>query len=1101
MNGYEFVTEVLKKTRNDVGPLIELAEGHETEWLEFKAATGPIDGVLPAGESWGDYRWDVAKAALAMANGIGGALLIGVKETTERPEGVMPVGLKDSGYGGNRDEFLRNLHLSVLEPANGWRTSKEGHWECADRHALFTPTMGTLLGAPVAIILVEPRRPEDSYIALTSKHKQKKAASRCLIPARRPGDFGCSKPLESRDEADQWWRSRRLDRPDLPERFGRFDADWSRRTARPEDGLKSDPEVVAASIRNHIEALKADATHLDEIFTSLDAVEHVSTGRYDPDADEIVSSPGEAGRTSANAARRGGVLQLLEREPRAIVLGEPGAGKSTCLMRRALSINQAWSPGRAWAMLVSLSEYTPSGLHALVLEHLPGLAWVDLKDRIARQEVTLHFDALNECPAALYDACCQDIEELLRDFPAARVVVSSRFTHNPPRLTLPTFEIRPMDRDQQRRFLAVHLNDAGKASELLERLYQQPGAAFIASSPVLLRIVAEVGRDGGELPTGRAGLYRLLVQRWYREFGRKEGSGNLNRWPLDRIVAALALFAFRMRAVGRVSCDRDFAGRVLNSVMGAESGRLLDAVSQGLLLSVNEVDQSLRFSHETIQEYFAAEHIVATPAALTQDLLRDAAHARSRAWAMPIVFALELLADPPETLVRDLWEVEPLLVAAALRNSSRLASLPVSVGPGSDDQSVDEGRPGIERRWLRGVVHALRGENELMEAETEALAYAARLPKKYPLPRVLVDTLRGGAFWFAGETHSEGVHRLNRLKRLLCDGGYPWLELLPVACAGNPAWVAQLSPTQRLLVGESAGVDRQSALDGATIAELCFLLRFKQITPDELRPRWKDALRKSAGRSVDRDLICLLSMDRLLAENFSIVSELVHGGLDQLKKIGRDRRLSLRLLNLLVRDGVIRVADIRKDAGWLDYIVSRMSHTNTVRFLRNRVLRWDDIPEERAAELLLQMTPDEIRQLQYYRLIPDNVDSDRVTNRRTGPHAPRSAAPGANTARYTRSDLVDPLARERLDAELATRTWDLSVVKVLPELPIGFARHAAFQEDVFVHFSSIAEADDRPPGPGDVLRAQVRPRLNRSRNEWGFTVVSGTVIQRAPNRP
>jgi hypothetical protein len=84
---------------------------------------------------------------------------------------------------------------------------------------------------------------------------------------------------------------------------------------------------------------------------------------------------------------------------------------------------------------------------------------------------------------------------------------------------------------------------------------------------------------------------------------------------------------------------------------------------------------------------------------------------------------------------------------------------------------------------------------------------------------------------------------------------------------------------------------------------------------------------------------------------------------------------------------------------------------------------------------------------------------------------------------------------------LATRTWDLSVVKVLPELPIGFARHAAFQEDVFVHFSSIAEADDRPPGPGDVLRAQVRPRLNRSRNEWGFTVVSGTVIQRARNRP
>ena len=51
MNGYEFVEKVLGQTNYDVEPLIEISEGIETEWLEFKAATAPSDGNFKNNEN------------------------------------------------------------------------------------------------------------------------------------------------------------------------------------------------------------------------------------------------------------------------------------------------------------------------------------------------------------------------------------------------------------------------------------------------------------------------------------------------------------------------------------------------------------------------------------------------------------------------------------------------------------------------------------------------------------------------------------------------------------------------------------------------------------------------------------------------------------------------------------------------------------------------------------------------------------------------------------------------------------------------------------------------------------------------------------------
>lgn len=57
---------------------MELVRNSETEWLELKASFYPESGNFEQGTNADDYRWNVAKAVIALANSIGGVVLLGL---------------------------------------------------------------------------------------------------------------------------------------------------------------------------------------------------------------------------------------------------------------------------------------------------------------------------------------------------------------------------------------------------------------------------------------------------------------------------------------------------------------------------------------------------------------------------------------------------------------------------------------------------------------------------------------------------------------------------------------------------------------------------------------------------------------------------------------------------------------------------------------------------------------------------------------------------------------------------------------------------------------------------------------------------------------
>lgn len=128
MNGYDFVERILGQTNYDVSPLIDFAEGRETEWLEFKAASRPTDGKYEKRDNKWDYFWEISKSLVGLANHIGGVLLLGVGETKNCDKPVVAVNLELSGFNGARDDFMRNVVRSNLISSRiGWATGSSGY--------------------------------------------------------------------------------------------------------------------------------------------------------------------------------------------------------------------------------------------------------------------------------------------------------------------------------------------------------------------------------------------------------------------------------------------------------------------------------------------------------------------------------------------------------------------------------------------------------------------------------------------------------------------------------------------------------------------------------------------------------------------------------------------------------------------------------------------------------------------------------------------------------------------------------------------------------------------------------------------------------------
>ena len=1080
----ELADRIIKHPQGGLKALLDLVDRSETEWLELKAATYPLGGVFDEKSNEHDFRWDVAKAVIAMANSVGGIVLVGVNDEGQ------PVGLEASDPSRKRERqgaeaFRRETILEqVLLPSGGWRTKKHGNFKVKNRNLLerLITLQEIPYGQTSALAILVDSVPRGFGHVVVEKTMQRSTDQ--IVYVRMRGTVGRNVELQTDDPAVVQTQH---EQSSLSAQESAFI--WDSFLAGIQQA-KPAHELIS-EIRRHVQKIADDFSWLRTKFVPL-AAERIRTEEPNTSKLRDKTTPrfpehwATKQGSSTNALEvdsteirktepqrvQGLVTVLLNAQNRALLIGEAGSGKSTCLQEIALQTAAEWAPGRKWPIYVPLSAFSSDGISG-ILEKYSGIQWHNLVARIRAGEVTLLLDALNECSDSLYDQCQSEINALLSEYPKASVFISTRSSNIPDTPQLATFEVKPLDRRQQIQLLETFVGNETVASGALKTLCHQPGGEAIASSPVLLRIVSEIAQEHGEIPAGRAALYRIFIETWHRR--ESQNRETEFPWDVEQVVDALSTLAFVTRKRGLVTCQLSYARNVLLPLIGEKVDQFIEHVTEGLVLTQNEANGTINFWHETIQEYLCAEYLVARHEDLSPDVLCGNTETKIGTWAMAVAFVLELAKNPSKTLINAAWRAEPLMTAAAVGDTALIKDLSI------------EGDA-----WTRGVMRLLLGE--VAAEEERELTIAARLPPKYPISPQLVSTLRGGAFWYAAQTNEFGRKRAMQLQQAICAGRFPWIELLPLALKANSTWSNELGPALGALTGAKPNSNLTEVLRTATIAELCALRRSGKISSVTFLSNWEQTLGASAGGQLELELVDILRSER--ESTNELLRRMLARYSRQLRKIALEKNLSLRLLNILVGGGAISAHDIRRDYVRLNEIVARMSTMNAVRLARSGVVRRSDLNEADIDRLVYAGSPKEINMAIATGLlraedIPEDFQRQHSTN--SSPILTNGEI-RKTTYLYSTRHLSDSNLKREMETELRKARFKVKVKYVHPENSFGFATHPDFERDIFFLLSAVSSNDYTEISAGQTLDVRVCTRFDQKKKEWGFAVESGRVL-------
>ena len=303
----------------------------------------------------------------------------------------------------------------------------------------------------------------------------------------------------------------------------------------------------------------------------------------------------------------------VEIAPEVTIVAPPGTGKTTTLLQLAGHALDAesivplyfrlgdWSAGST-GLLASLHQR--SAFKAISADEISKIA--------KRGRLLLLLDGWNELAPDAHQRLRVEIGQIRRDWPDARIIVTTRRQALDVPISGPRVDIEPLSEDQQIAIADTLYGAAGK--KIVDNAWRTPGVRSLIATPLYLSALLSGGSQGVVGETKEAVL-RLFVEQHERAADHAEA---LQSALLGCHTEILSELASRLNAAGSTTMSETDARRIVATTIATlrEQGQISASLEPTAVLETLTSHHTLMrsgggvaFQHQQFQEWYASNKV------------------------------------------------------------------------------------------------------------------------------------------------------------------------------------------------------------------------------------------------------------------------------------------------------------------------------------------------------------------------------------------------------------------------------------------------------------------------------------------------------------
>ncbi|MBD2480522.1 NACHT domain-containing NTPase [Planktothrix sp. FACHB-1365] len=328
-------------------------------------------------------------------------------------------------------------------------------------------------------------------------------------------------------------------------------------------------------------------------------------------------------------------IEAVKKYLKLMVLGNPGAGKTTFLKHLAFQCNKANLKAELVPIFITLKQFAEIEEKPSLLEYITHI--LDDYDVSGKQidillkygKLLILLDGLDEVKVEDNNRIIKQVCNLSDKFHKNKFVISCRIaakTYNFDKFT--EVEVADFDQKQINTFVGKWFNgeESAIAEQFIEQLEQNCRIQELATNPLLLTLLCLVFEDSLKFPAHRSELYEegidILLKKWdeTRNIERDQVYKNLSLQRKKDLLSQIALTTFERGDYffKQKELEQYISDYIHNLPDAQNDPEALQLDSEAVLKSieaqhgllVERAQKIYSFSHLTFQEYFTAKKIV-----------------------------------------------------------------------------------------------------------------------------------------------------------------------------------------------------------------------------------------------------------------------------------------------------------------------------------------------------------------------------------------------------------------------------------------------------------------------------------------------------------